>query len=85
VLLLPGDSIVAVTDGVLEARGPGGEFLGDDGLVALLRPLAGQPAAAISGAVEARAVALQGGVAHDDIAVLVARIGAPAAPGRAPG
>ena len=85
VLLRPGDSIVAVTDGVLEARGPGGSFLGDDGLLALLPPLAGQPAAVISGAVEARALALQGGVAHDDIAVLVARIGGPAAPGGATG
>ena len=75
VLLRPGDSIVAVTDGVLEARGPGGAFLGDDGLLALLRPLAGRSAAAISGAVEVRALELQAGVAHDDIAVLVAHIG----------
>ena len=80
VLLRPGDSIVAVTDGVLEARGAGGGFLGDDGLLELLRPLGGASAAAISGAVEGRALELQAGVAHDDIAVLVARIGARPAP-----
>jgi serine phosphatase RsbU (regulator of sigma subunit) len=76
VLLRPGDSIVAVTDGVLEARDRSGAFFGEDGLLELLRPLGGRSAAEVSGAVEARALELQAGVAHDDIAVLVAHIAA---------
>lgn len=72
-LLGVGDTLVTVTDGVLEARRHG-ELLGDEGLVDLLGTLNGRSAAEISAAIEARALDQQGGIAHDDIAVLVARV-----------
>jgi sigma-B regulation protein RsbU (phosphoserine phosphatase) len=40
----PGDTLVMVTDGVLERLGPGDEEFGDDGLEKIVAPLVGKPA-----------------------------------------
>ena len=72
--LRPGDTVIAVTDGVLEARDESGRLLDQEGLDELVSPLAGRPADEIGSAIEKRALAVQNGVARDDIAVLVARI-----------
>lgn len=72
--LRPGDVLVAVTDGVLEARDGEGRLLDVEGLRDLLALRVGEPAADLATAIEARALAIQSGAARDDIAVLVARI-----------
>jgi len=64
-----GECIVLYTDGVTEARRPGGEQFGEQRLVALLRQVAGRPAADIASAVEE--AALDFSETSDDIAVLV--------------
>jgi PAS domain S-box-containing protein len=74
VLLAVGDAIVAVTDGVLEARDGTGAELDETGLVRILAGLGDQPADRVSEEVERQALSFQGGVARDDIAVLVARV-----------
>ncbi len=73
-----GDVLVAVTDGVLEARDHDGAQLDAKGLEILLAGMRGHSANEISLAVEAHALDVQGGTARDDIAVLVARIVTPA-------
>lgn len=70
--LARGDSIVMVTDGVLEARGPDGELFERAGLVRILAGLAGEPCDAVAEAVGAAAIDQQVGSPRDDIAVLVA-------------
>lgn len=65
-----GDALVLYTDGVIEARGPGG-FFGEDRLREVLRDLAGMPAQRIANAVANAALAHTGGPAEDDIAVVV--------------
>ena len=67
-----GDSLVFYTDGVIEARGPHGQF-DDEDLEALLAASAGLDAGALAGRIEAAALAAQDGRARDDIAVLVLR------------
>lgn len=74
VALERGDSLVAVTDGVLEARDASGQLFDADGLAAFVAALAGQPAAELSAAIEQEALRRQGGVARDDIAILVTHI-----------
>jgi PAS domain S-box-containing protein len=72
VRLEPGDAVVAVTDGILEAR-RGQEEFGDEGLG---RVLAGAPtgdAAALAAAIEAAAVEFAAGPISDDLAILVLR------------
>ncbi|MBW3549145.1 MAG: SpoIIE family protein phosphatase [Actinobacteria bacterium] len=71
--LHPGDVLVLYTDGVTEARGPGGE-LGQEGLTEVLRRCAGASAKELAGEVERVVLAHQGGVAHDDIAILAVRV-----------
>lgn len=70
--LHPGDVLVLYTDGVTEARGPDGE-LGEEGLTEVLRRCAGASAKDLAGEVERVVLAHQGGVAHDDIAILAVR------------
>lgn len=79
--LLPGDVLVLVTDGVLEARAPasGSErgslrFFGHEGLMALLTEMQGEPAETVARRIEERTVAFSGGSLADDLAVLVLRI-----------
>lgn len=77
--LLPGDVLVLVTDGVLEARAPASEpgslrFFGHEGLTAVLTETRGEPAESIARRIAERAVAFSGGSLGDDLAVLVLRI-----------
>jgi serine phosphatase RsbU (regulator of sigma subunit) len=80
VTLFPGDVLVLVTDGVLEARTPrsarhfGLCFLEEDGLAAVLAETRGRSAATIARRIEERTVAFSGGGPGDDLAVLVLRI-----------
>ena len=67
-----GDSLVLVTDGILEARDPAGTFFGEERLVDALRATAGTTDAqrildAVTGAVDA----FTGGFTDDDQAALV--------------
>jgi sigma-B regulation protein RsbU (phosphoserine phosphatase) len=78
--LWPGDVLVLVTDGVLEARAPrlvpnsSPCFLGEEGLAWVLAETRGQPADAIARSIEESVVGFSGGGPADDIAVLVLRI-----------
>ena len=74
--LLPGDVLVVVTDGVVEARRNGEQF-GDRALLEVLRASPGS-ASELALAVETAALDHQGGTAADDIAILA--IGAPSEP-----
>ena len=71
--LPPGASLMLFTDGLFEGRtGPGSERLGEEGLLAMARELAGRPAAAfVDGLIERieAATAPYGGLA-DDVAVV---------------
>lgn len=72
--LFAGDTIVMVTDGVLEARSAEGEMFETTGLHRALVGLDGQPADAVAEAVASAAIATQHGPPRDDIAILVARL-----------
>lgn len=72
--LRPGDALVAVTDGVLEARNRDGELFDDAALARFVAALPTRGATEIGAAIEREALRIQGGVARDDIAILVARI-----------
>lgn len=74
VTLAPGDCIVAYTDGVIEARDAAGTTFDGHRLADALRPAAGRGAVAVSEAMETGALRWQGGIAHDDVAVLAAAI-----------
>jgi len=67
--LAPGDALVLFTDGVTEAD----RAAGPERLTAVLAEWAGAGAADIAAAVERDALAAAGGLARDDVAVLVAR------------
>lgn len=80
VTLAPGDALVCVTDGVLEARRapawgePGDErFFDEEGLVAVLRATARGSADEVAGAIEAAVLEFTDGRAPDDVAILVLR------------
>ena len=74
-LLAPGDVVLAYTDGVSEAFGPGGEEFGEERLHEIVAGCRGLGAAAIlervTGAVEAWRGAAP---AHDDLTLVVARV-----------
>lgn len=70
VSLEAGDSLVLVTDGVTEARGPGG-FYGEDRLDALLARCTGRSAGSIAGLITDEVLQFQAGTPRDDLAVLV--------------
>jgi serine phosphatase RsbU (regulator of sigma subunit) len=78
--LCPGDALVLVTDGVLEARAPrsvrhlGHYFLEEEGLAAVLAQTRGETAATIARRIEELTVAFSGGCPGDDLAVLVLRV-----------
>jgi PAS domain S-box-containing protein len=69
VRLRHGDTLVVYTDGVTEARPPGGDWFGDDRLLALCAGLVGRESDDVVTAIRDAAVAHAGRVA-DDIAVL---------------
>jgi serine phosphatase RsbU (regulator of sigma subunit)/PAS domain-containing protein len=71
--LEPGDMLVLYTDGVVEARGPGGLF-GEDRLQALLGELAGQAPTRVAQRIESAVLAASGGRPRDDLAVVALRV-----------
>ncbi|HVL97894.1 MAG TPA: SpoIIE family protein phosphatase [Egibacteraceae bacterium] len=71
--LEPGDSIIAYTDGITEAR-TGEELFGHDRLVELVGTLAGRSADDIAGAVSETAAAFAQESEADDAAVIVLRV-----------
>jgi serine phosphatase RsbU (regulator of sigma subunit) len=74
VSLRPGDAVVFYTDGIVEARGPDGSFLGEERLRALLRLCAGLSAPAIAQRLRDVTLEYGEGNARDDLAVLVLRV-----------
>ena len=70
--LAPGDTIVAYTDGLTEAR-RGDDYFGEERLLATCAELAGGTAEEIAGGLEARVAAFRRS-ARDDTAILVARV-----------
>jgi serine phosphatase RsbU (regulator of sigma subunit) len=70
VVLAPGDTMVLYTDGVTEAPRYGA-FFGEAGIARVLGACAGQTAQRVADAVVAAALDFQGGLARDDIAVVV--------------
>jgi serine phosphatase RsbU (regulator of sigma subunit) len=74
VRLSAGDAVIMYTDGVNEARGSGGLY-GDDAVSRIIAPLdANADADTLAGTIVREAVAFGGGVASDDIAVVVVRV-----------
>jgi serine phosphatase RsbU (regulator of sigma subunit) len=73
VALHPGDALVLVTDGVLEARDDDGNQFGYEGLEALLATCAGRSAAGIARRIERSVLDHRGERADDDLAVVVLR------------
>ena len=71
-VLHPGDTFVAFTDGVTEARRGRAQY-GDERLAALLTELVGAPAAEIAKRVGQDVLHFQEGLAHDDTALVVLR------------
>ena len=80
VRLSPGDTLVLFTDGVIEARTPEGEQVGEELLISIIEANAAAGAAAIGEAVERAVLDIGGGRAHDDMAVLTVGVGQRAAP-----
>ncbi len=79
--LRPGDVLVVVTDGVLEARAPGSRtgpgatrWFGIEGLRSAVNETRGASAATIASRIEERAVAFSGGSLKDDLAILALRV-----------
>jgi serine phosphatase RsbU (regulator of sigma subunit)/anti-sigma regulatory factor (Ser/Thr protein kinase) len=73
--LQPDDLLVLFTDGVIEAREPGGEQVGESFLVDLVEAHAADGPAAVGAAVERAVLDIGGGRARDDMAVLVIGVG----------
>jgi serine phosphatase RsbU (regulator of sigma subunit) len=73
VLLRPGDALVFVTDGVLEARDDHGEEFGMDRLAQLLSTCTGRSAAGIARRIERSVLDHRGDRADDDMAIVVLR------------
>lgn len=71
--LVPGDTLVLCTDGVLEARGTD-RALGEDGVTELLTAFGGEDAQSLASRIERTALDMQQGRPRDDIAVLVLRV-----------
>lgn len=72
-VLSPGDMVVLVTDGYLEARSPEGHF-DPDLFPATVERVRGMTAAAAAAALEEAVLAFSGGAPRDDMAVVVLRV-----------
>lgn len=75
VRLGPGDVLVLFTDGVIEAREPGGEQVHESFLEDLVAEHADAGPAAVGAAVERAVLDLGGGRARDDMAMLIVGVG----------
>jgi serine phosphatase RsbU (regulator of sigma subunit) len=73
IVLNPGDALVLVTDGVLEARDDHGDEFGFERLAALLATCTGRSAAGIAKRIERSVLDHRGERADDDIAIVVLR------------
>ena len=73
VVLNPGDALVLVTDGVLEARDDDGNEFGFPRLEALLATCAGRSAEGIARRIERSVLDHRGQRADDDLAIVVLR------------
>jgi hypothetical protein len=71
--LHPGDALILVTDGVLEARDDDGREFGSERLQALLATCAGRSAEGIARRIERSVLDHRGGQTDDDVAVVVLR------------
>ena len=71
--LVPGELLVLYTDGVTEARGPGGMF-DEDHLRALLMTLGGEAPTRLLQRVESAVLAVSGGRPRDDLAMIALRV-----------
>jgi serine phosphatase RsbU (regulator of sigma subunit) len=67
--LAPGELLLLYTDGVVEARGPGGLF-GEEHLASLLGELAAQAPSRVLQRVQAAVLAASGGRPRDDVAMI---------------
>lgn len=74
--LSTGDVLVFVTDGVANARGPGGQYF-DDRLTGEIAAMAGQPAGHIVARLQGLALEFCGGDVRDDMTMLAFRVGEP--------
>jgi len=72
--LSEGEAMVLYTDGVTEARGPGGELFGEERLRELVGGCAGAAAEEVARRIEQAVLDFQRGEVRDDVAVLVARV-----------
>jgi serine phosphatase RsbU (regulator of sigma subunit) len=73
IILGPGDALVLVTDGALEARDPEGAEFGTERLESLLASCAGRSAGGIAQRVDRAVLDHQGGRGVDDLAIVVLR------------
>jgi PAS domain S-box-containing protein len=71
--LLPGDTLILYTDGVTEAS-PLDDRLGPERLADFVARCAGREARVIARRIEEKVLAVQGGRARDDVAVVVLRV-----------
>lgn len=69
--LKPGEKLLMFTDGVTEARAPGGEFFGDERLVAMAHAWGKTLPRECCGELVSRLRAFENGDQHDDITVMV--------------
>jgi serine phosphatase RsbU (regulator of sigma subunit) len=78
--LRPDDTVLLYTDGVTEARDPGGVFFGEDRLLSLLRSTDTADVAGLPATVFDAVMAFSRGRLSDDIALLAFRRSATALP-----
>lgn len=68
--LAPGDTVIMLTDGVLEARNVEGEQFGDDRVTELLQRMSGEAPDVVAARIVEAARDFQEGLLRDDIAIL---------------
>jgi serine phosphatase RsbU (regulator of sigma subunit) len=69
-----GDTLVLYTDGVVDARDPGGERFGEERLREAIDAAAGGPAENVAAAVDEAVAAFEADLARDDRAIVVLRV-----------